>query len=236
MLDAVAEPVRREELRWTHRTRIRVRGREAGTATWPALDLSLEGPEGERWTLLTDARPLEVVSILEEFPDRVSPFSYRLPAADSSIPTWAAAAGGALGMLAAVALVAGLRRRRRHARESPAPVGTPWSDALDQLAQAAESAETDWRGASDRSAQALRRYVTRRFGVPLESHTTEELEARTPPFVLASRWPRLIELLRVLDSQRFRAAGNGNAADGLRTTLAEAARWVEDSIPPEAER
>jgi len=236
VLDAVAEPVQHEALRWTHRTRIRVRGHEAGAVVWPALDLALEGPEGERWTLRTEARTLDVASVLEDFPDRVTPFSYRLPEVEPAIPTWAAAAGGALATLAAVLLIAVVRQRRGRAIEATAPVGAPWTAALDELAGAAVETEADWRGASDRAARSLRRYVGRRFGVPLESRTTEELEARMPPFVLASRWPHLLALLRALDADRFRAAGDVQATDPLRATLAEARRWVEDSIPPEVER
>ncbi len=237
VLDAVIEPVERESLRWTHRTRIRVRGRSAGSALWPELDLALEGPEGERWTLRTDPRTLEVVSILEEFPDRVAPFSYRLPEVEPALPAWLAAAAGAAATLVVVLAIAALRRRH-HRRESsaPSPIGAPWTEALDALAGAAVAADVDWRSSSDRAARALRRYVRRRFGIPLESCTTEELEARTPPFVLASRWPRLLLLLRSLDADRFRAEGDARAVERLHAVLSDARHWIEDSIPPEVER
>ncbi|MDJ0867542.1 MAG: hypothetical protein QNK03_15645 [Myxococcota bacterium] len=241
LLDAVAAPVERSASSWTHRTRIRVRGREAGALDWPALQLEVVDPEGERWSLQTEARPLEVVSILPAHPDRVSPFPYLLPERAARGPgPWAAAAGGAAAALALVGAVALVRRRRaRGVAALPAAEAereAPWHEALEALERATAALPGDWRQASHVGARALRRYLSRRFGLDLECCTTEEAETRSPPFALAGRWGAALDVLRQLDAVRFRREDPSAAARRVATALDAACELVRETVPPEAER
>ncbi|HEY8492654.1 MAG TPA: hypothetical protein VIN04_02105 [Myxococcota bacterium] len=242
LLDAEALPVVKQDQRWLHRTRLRVRAREIGTGTWPSLALELIGPEGARTTLETEPRPFEVVSILPRHADRAEPFPLRLPARDAPLLSpLAAAAGGALAALAAVAAVAALRRGRARAAARAAQAGgvatpapdAPWHEALAALAAAAAEAEPDWRAAADRCSAALRRYATRRWGFAIECRTTEELAELTPPFALALRWPEALGWLRTLDALRFRPAPAPDAAARVRQVAEQAQAWVSATIPPE---
>jgi hypothetical protein len=238
LLDAETEPQERSAERWTQRTRVRVRAREVGPTAWPALRIDVDGPEGERTELETDARPLEVVSVLPDFPDRTATFPYRIPEADASRgPSWTAAAGGAAAALLGVAAIALARRARRAraraAAESPrAPEAR--SAALAELDAAL--AGGDWREAAGGAGLALRRYVTRRFGAPLSFRTTEEAEALAAPFGLSTRWPALLGVLRALDAARFRPDAGREAAGAARAAIADARRWVEGSAPPDGAR
>lgn len=240
LLDAEALPVEKQGQRWTHRTRLRVRAREVGTGTWPALALELIGPEGEHTRLETAPRPFDVVSVLPRFPDRLAPFPLRRPGGSAPGPSpLAAAAGGAAAALAAVAAMALLRRSRRRssvrAAEAAARSATaPWQDALAELAAAASTADADWRESADRCAAALRRYATYRWGFAIECRTTEELASLAPPFALALRWPTALGWLRDLDALRFQRADAPDAAVRVRRLAEEARRWVHESIPREA--
>ncbi|HTY17086.1 MAG TPA: hypothetical protein VMH82_05075 [Myxococcota bacterium] len=241
LLDAETLPVERDGARWTERTRIRVRAREIGATEWPAMRIDVEGPEGERSALETEARPLEVVAVSSEFPDQVAPFPYRMPApAPARAPALAAAAAGALAALAGVAALSLVRRARRRraaaASAALAPAAAPWADALAGLEAAAAAIDTDWRGSADEAGQALRRYVTRRFALPLAFRTTEEAAALSPPFALATRWADVLAVLRALDSVRFQRAEPGEAAARVRDAIEKARRWVAGSIPPESAR
>jgi hypothetical protein len=245
LLDAEALPVEKQGQRWTHRTRLRVRAREVGTGTWPALALELVGPEGARTRLETEPRPFEVVSVLPSFPDRVAPFPLRRPERGApGLSPLAAAAGGAGAALAAVAAVALARRTRRRAAARAAlaadavarAAAAPWQEALAELAGAADAADTDWRGAADRCSGTLRRYAARRWGFAIECLTTEELATLTPPFALALRWPAALAWLRELDALRFRPLAADGAALRVRRLAEDARRWVGDTIPPEAAR
>ncbi|MEB2346753.1 MAG: hypothetical protein OZ948_18685 [Deltaproteobacteria bacterium] len=243
LLDAEALPVEKQGQRWTHRTRLRVRAREIGSGTWPALALELIGPEGERTRLETAPRPFEVVSILPRFPNRLVPFPLRRPGGSAPGPSpLVAAAGGAAAALAAVAAVALLRRSRRRsaaraaraAEAAARAAGAPWQEALSELAAAARASDTDWREAADRCATALRRYATRRWGFAIECRTTEELAALAPPFALALRWPTALAWLQELDALRFRPGDAADAAARVRRLAGDAQRWVAESIPREA--
>jgi hypothetical protein len=240
ILDAVAEPVERAGERWTHRTRIRVRGRRAGRVEWPPLELDVEGPEGERWSLRTEALPIEVISARDLHPSQLEPFSYRLPAAGKGVSPLAAAGAGALGALGLIGMVAFVRRaRRRRAARPPmgraAAANRPWTGALRELERAGDEIDGDWRGAGGRAAGTMRRYLGLRFGLAAESATTEELEAAVPPFPLARRWPGALALLRALDDARFRPGrpDGSSERERLRETLAGLRGWIEDTIPPE---
>jgi hypothetical protein len=245
LLDAEALPVEKQGQRWTHRTRLRVRAREVGAGTWPALALELIGPEGGRLALETEPRPFEVVSVLPAFPDRVSPFPLRRPERGApGLSPLAAAAGGAAAALAAVAALALVRRARRRSAARAAlatdadarTAAAPWQEALAELAAAAAASDTEWRRSADRCAGALRRYTARRWGFAVECRTTEELAALAPPFALALRWPAALAWLRELDALRFRSAAVGDAAARVRRVAQDASRWIDDSIPPEAGR
>jgi hypothetical protein len=241
LLDAETLPVERSGERWTQRTRIRVRAREIGATEWPRMRIDVEGPEGARSVLETEARPLEVVSVLPDFPDQVATFRYRLPEPEAArTPTALAAAAGALAALGSVAAVALLRRvRRRRAAAAaavlPAPTA-PWIEALAGLDQAAAAVESDWRRSADGAGCTLRRYVTHRFGLPLAFWTTEEAAALAPPFGLASRWAGVVGVLHALDAVRFQPGEVPAAGARVRDAIEQARRWVAGSIPPESAR
>ncbi len=244
LLDAEALPIDKRGERWTHRTRLRVRARDVGTGTWPALTLELVGPENERSTLVTEPRSFEVVSVLPEFPDRLAPFPLRLPTARPGLSPWLAAAGGAAAALATVGALALAQRRRRRAGERVPRTGdgaareasAPWTAAVRDVSAAAAAIDTDWRGSADAIAVALRRYAAQRWDFAIECRTTEELASLPPPFALSWRWPAALAWLRELDALRFRANAADDAPVRVRHIAAAAERWIEASIPSEAPR
>lgn len=244
VLEVEALPVTKRGLRWTHRTRLRVRAREVGSGTWPALTLEVVGPEGEPSTLRTEPRPFEVVSVLPVFPDRVTPFSLRLPETSAGLSPWVAAAGGATAALAGVGVVALVRRRRRYAAErarhraasAARAVDAPWSAALAELTAAANASNSEWRCSADTIAVALRRYAGKRWGFAISCRSTEELAALAPPFALARRWPTALAWLRELDALRFRPGAANDAPEQVRHIAEAAARWIEETIPAESSR
>ena len=240
LLDAEALPVESTRARQLQRTRIRVRARETGSFEWPALRVEIEDASGARSELLTAARPIEIVSVLPRFPERVEPFSYRMPAADrdAMAPLWAATAGS-LATLALLSLIAIARRVRQRSRARAAAAtgiaaSQPWVEALAAITAARSEANADWRRAGGLGARALRRYVARRFGVAVESLTTEEVAAITRPLRAASRWPVALDCLRDFDAKRFRAHSDASATAQVRATLDATQRFVEASMPPEA--
>lgn len=240
LLDANTLPTEISDARQLQRTRIRVRARETGSFEWPALRVGIEDASGARSELVTAARPIEIVSVLPSFPERVEPFSYRLPVArEPGVESlWGAAAAGSLGTLALLALVAVARRAHRRAQvrkleAARSAEAQPWVEALAALAKARSSTDANWRRAGGLGARTLRRYVARRFGVAVESLTTEEIAAITAPFGTSSRWPAALETLRDFDAERFRAQSDASAAEQVRTALDAAQRFVEASIPPE---
>jgi hypothetical protein len=239
VLDAEALPVDKQPLRWTHRTRVRVRARDVGAGEWPALELELVGPEDEGSTLRTPPRPFDVVSVLPAFPDRLEPFPMRRPGAHPGISPWLAAAGGAAAALAAVGALALVRRRRRRGSEGPsvelaADGAAPWVTARHELAAAADACATDWRGAADAIAATLRRYTARRWGFAIECRTTEELAVLAPPYPASLRWPPALGWLRELDALRFRPGGPTDAPARVRQIAEAAGRWIEATTPAEA--
>jgi hypothetical protein len=238
LLDAVALPVETDGARQVHRTRIRVRAREAGSHEWPAQRVEIEDANGVREELVAEVRAFEVVSVLPDFSERVEPCSYRLPSAkrDAVAPLWAAAAGS-LATLALLGAFAVVRRARRRTRERDAAAAQsaaskPWVEALAALDTA--RATRDWRDAGGIGARALRRYVARRFALAAESLTSEEFAAVAQPFGAGSRWPAALECLRDFDAERFRAQSDADATAQLHAALDAAQRLVEASIPPEA--
>lgn len=237
LLDSERLDVEKRESRWVHRTRLRLHAREVGKRTWPAGQVEVEAPDGSIAAVPFDALPIEVVSVLPEFPDRLAPFGVRVPPPPSAAPGslgWAAA--GAATALAAVGLAARVRRQRRSragvaARSAPAE--PPWVAARAELERAGRDLSADPLGAADAVARTLRRYVARRFAADTEARTTEELARATPPFAVTSRWPRFVALLEALDTERFPAR---ERVDGerIRALLADARDFVEQSVPDTA--
>jgi len=236
LLSSETLPVTKEPGRWIHRTRLRVRAREVGRFHWPAWPMIVENADGAASPLSIEGRDIDVSSVLPEFTGREGPFGLRRAAGrGGGDPLWAAAAG-ALAMLALIGLVALVRRerRRRAARESgleagPSRASTPaWEDAGRAFDEAGR--EADPNAAADAIAAAIRRYLERRFGVSTGAFTTEELAAAATPFVVRSRWPRYLDLLRELDALRFPPAPE-DASPRVAAALAEARALVADSTP-----
>lgn len=240
-------PVEKQPTRWVHRTRLRVRARASGHFVWPASVLEVEAPDGSVSALPVAEVPVEVVSILPDYPDRFTPFGVRrpAPAARRSESIWGPAAAGALAALAGVGLVVLARRRRGGAQAAPAEPGAartepPWNLAREDLAQARERAASDPFAGAHAIARALRRYLARRFAADAIGRTSEELAAATPPFGARSRWPAFVAILRGLDEFRFLPESDRGVREALAARVAallsEAEDFVEDSTPPEARR
>lgn len=238
VVEQAALPVEREPERWVHRTRVRLRARELGATAFPALRLEIEAPDGAVRELVLAERPLEVVSVLPELPERDAPFGLAAPAArPPGAAGWLApAAAGAAAALAAIAAVALVRRRAR-ARAGTARAAPPapvWHEAQDALAAALREAPTDPRAAAGLAAAALRRYAAGRFGGDSTARTAEELAVQLPPWGARELWPELAALVRRLDDARFRPSAP--PADALAAALRDAVRFVRDTTPPEARR
>jgi hypothetical protein len=230
VLSAETLPVRREPGRLVHRTRFLVRARATGDFAWPAQEAQVETPDGERVPVALAARPLRVVSVARELPERTTPFGFREPREPGRVRGFLLpAAFGAAAALAALAL-AGYARR---SRPSPAATPSPAPAAPEGLAAApARAAQTALAGALARlerepveaanaASAALRGFVEHVTGVQASRATTEELVAIHPPFLLETRWPEWLALLAALDAARFRAAALETAAarDGLAAQL-----------------
>jgi hypothetical protein len=242
LLDAETPPPERLASRWIQRTRLRIRAREPGRFEWPGGTLDVEAPGGETRPLAIAALPIEVVSVLPDAPDRLTPFGVReLPeSAAGAGALWAAAGAGALAALGALATGRRMVRRaraRRAAPSAPAPSEPPEPRARAGFAGARAALPADARAAADMASAALRRFVMQRFGAPAHARTTEELETTAPPFALSSRWPRLLALLRALDGERFAPPARGGADAARVGELLDAAEaFVEQSQPPAAAR
>ncbi len=61
-------PIAKQGSRWIHRTRIRIRAREVGSFRWPRGSVTVESPEGETQVVSVGELPLEVTSVLPEYP------------------------------------------------------------------------------------------------------------------------------------------------------------------------
>jgi hypothetical protein len=193
--------------RWVHHQRFRARARSTGPLRWPALELGVEAPDGTRQTVVAPERPFEVVSLLDEQPERRSPFSFRSPhLAEERSGPWLPALLGSLFTLAALGLVALVRRARRGGEALPASAlaAEPENGAVLLAALGRAEAEGDPVRAADLASEALREWAAERFRAPfLRSATTEELAARPPPFLLTTRYPALVAALAALDALRF---------------------------------
>lgn len=234
IMDAERPSVDREPGRWVHHQRFRARARSTGPLRWPALELGVESPDGERQTVTAPERPFEVVSLLDEQPERRSPFSFRSPRlADEGSGPWLPALLGSLFTLAALGLVAVVRRVRRGAETALAlaPTADPENVSALLAALGRAEAEADAARAADLASEALRDWAAERFRAPfLRSATTEELAVRPPPFLLTTRYAALLAALAALDALRFPPP-----RDDARRALADAlarARALAGSTAP----
>ena len=240
LLDAEALPPERLASRWLHRTRLRIRARELGRFEWPAGTAEVEAPDGGKMRLALDAHSLEVVSLLSETPERLTPFGVRPLPETPTRSLLAAAAAGAFGSLAALSIVLRVARRRRAraARPREPAVGEPpETRARATLGRAREALEADPRAAADAAATALRRFLIERFGVPAPARTSEELAAMTPPFALSTRWAGVVALLRSLDAERFAPPAKPPGGAARLTPLLDGAEaFIAQNLPPAAPR
>jgi len=246
ILDAETLAVEKQEGRWIHRTRVRLRARELGQFVWPAQPVEIEGPDGTLQRLVLDGRPLEVVSVQPDFPGRDVPFGLRealgaLPARGSA---WGAAAAGALASGAVMALVGIIRRVRRRRGAQPSELSTaasgsalsPWRAACRALDGIAAHLDAEPVPATDALARTLRSYATQRWRRDVSALTTPELAAITPPAEAARHWPALLELLRSLDDARFlpgKVAASQGAARA-RDVLERVRAFIAATTPPGA--
>jgi len=243
VLDSETGEVRKEDARWIHRTRVRVRARDVGALVWPGTTLAVDTPEGEVERVEVEPLAIEVRSALDAHAGRTTPYGVRTIAAarvgEGSLVA-AFAAGVALA-LAGVGLLA-LARRRRAAASAQAPAAETappqppaWEVAREAVADAGRDLERDPVAALDALARALRRYASARFRADLAGRTTEELEAIPPPFLLTTRWPALIALLRDLDAARFPPPRDPAALRARGAELVRVAEtFVAQTVPREA--
>jgi hypothetical protein len=245
ILDAEALQVEKEDGRWIHRTRLRLRARELGQYVWPAQPVEIETPDGATQRLVLDGRPLEVVSVQAEFPGRSVPFGLREPDPDPAAggSTARAAAAGALAGAAAVALL-GVARRARRRRHGIVSVGggggggpgaaTPWRAAREELETLPARIEGDPDGAGDALARILRAHASWRWRRDLHASTTPELSVAPPPPEASEHWPVFLALLGALDEMRFLPDPTRDARETLRGVLTRVRAFVTDTTPPGA--
>lgn len=233
-IETLALETERETHRWVHRGRMRVRAIEIGQHRWPETQLEVRPADGERGELVLAGDTFEIVSTLSTRPDQLSAFGLRDPTGEASQRDLAlAAAAGAAGALACVALFLVLRRRtkkpsRTTAAEIPAEPGRV---AEAELARALELLALDPHASAQCAGSALRAFAVHRFGAPIETRTTEELALMRPPRNMRSRWKHLIEILARLDDVRFRPASAEPPRDALASTLEAAREFVRDASP-----
>jgi len=239
VLETRPPAVEREAGRWIHRIALRLRGREVGPSAWPAMRLAVEGPDGEVGSVEIPERPLEVVSVRQELPEREKPFGFASPpgalGGQGPLALLVAAGAGALATLATLGGVVLLRRRRaagrREAAEAaPAPLSA-WRAARGELEASLAALSADPRAGAERAALALRRYAQGRWGAPVRAATTPELESLRPPYGARSVWPRLLDLVRRLDAARFEPGPRDPGE--LEEVVREALHLVEETPPPQ---
>ncbi len=239
VLDAVGPTVEQQAGRDVHRTRFRVRARATGTFAWPGSSILAFTPEGEEFRLTLAPRPFRVSTVSDEVPGKRTFFSYREPSAlRSGGDGGNALVSGLIGALLAYASVALLVFVRRTRNASAAPVdaptpAAPWRATQAALAAANEIAEEDPTRAADMASGALRHYIDGRFGTDTTRATTEELRRLAAPFLLTTRWEKLMAVLEGLDQERFPPVQQDRAAQtaALREVIARAQDWVSDAAP-----
>lgn len=239
LLGAELPTVERGEARWVHRTRFRVRARDTGAFTWPALPLTLRDAEDRPRTLEAPARPFEVVSVLGDGDAPQGFLDYRVPATRGApgpgvglaALVGAAAALAGVGLLLLVRRVRAAERGARSGEGAAALAGLvgPWRAAHATLETAEARAAEEPVRAADLAASALRVLASRRVDPALVTRTTEELAARPAPATLEAAWPELVALLRDLDAVRFAPAA---AAPEAVRELVGRGRDLADRLGP----
>ena len=156
---------------------------EPGTLTVPALALRVVGPNGELEEISTEARTVQVKSLLANEPNaKPKPATGPVSVIEDDY-TLAWVLGGLLAAASIAALtwfVARWHARRPKAPPPPPPPRPAWEVALDKLEQlkrrqeqllSAERGEEFVDGVSD----ALREYLGHRYGFEGLESTTEEI-------------------------------------------------------------
>jgi hypothetical protein len=228
------EQVMKEPERWLHNTRLRIRAVEVGNFEFPGGRVKATSAEGAEEEIAYAPLAIEVVSSLGAESAQRVPFGLRrLPGARVGAFGAALAFGaGVVTALGVVGVVALARRRPapRGDEAKPDPGPPPWETARARLATAEAQLASDPRAALDAVAHALRSFAASRYGADAEARTHEELLAIAPPFLMTTRWPRFVALLRDLDRGRFPAqASDARAAKEL---LAAAREFVAEGAPP----
>jgi len=234
-------PIEKQEDRWNHVIRVRFRPREIGSLAWPTTVLEIETPNGATEKRVLESLPFEVKSVLHSYGGRSEPFPAR-PAPPPRRKGFAVQRVALGAFIAASLLALFFVLKRRGARlpppVAPAAEGKPWAVALNDLGNAAETADPGAAAAA--TAAALRRYMERRFGALTRAQTTEELAGATPPFGATSRWPTFTALLLELDTLRFSPRRSPEQApvesECVGELLDRSREFVEASMPPEALR
>jgi hypothetical protein len=235
ILDAERPSVERQPGRWIHRQRFRARARATGPFTWPALEIGVAAPDGEKRVVQVPERPFVVSSLLDAHPEQRGFFSYRAPrleAAGERGP-WLPALLGALLALGGVALFSWVRRARLAAAAAAQALAAAPA-AVDAAAAAREAlrraaGHADPVRAADLASVALRDWAAERARTPaLRAATAEELAARPPPFLLATRWPAFVAALHEFDALRFPPRAP-DAAARVRDAIARASDRIGGS-------
>jgi hypothetical protein len=225
---------------WLHRTHLRLRPLEDGPLRWPAIEIDVAAPDGERERLALPERVLEVGSVMRPAEDDRPPFGLVAPEHEATATAEplvfaAGAALGAGGALACSALVA--RRRRRRAAPAPEPGGTDEATPMargdetpagvDPLACARAALDRDPRRAAGLAAAALRRLVSDRCRVDLRAATTEELREARPAAAPPELFDELVHLIERHDASRFpdHPVDPARVARDVEQSAALAARW-----------
>ncbi|MCP5060392.1 MAG: hypothetical protein GY937_27150 [bacterium] len=227
-------------LRDIHHTRFRIRAREVGSFTWPASDVQIVRPDGKKRRLEIPARSFRVRSVVRDVPGQLTFFSYRDSPllgerGEASGVVLPALVGAALA-LAGVGLFALVRRARAVPQGSELEAGTeqaPWRATQAALAAASEIAESDLPRAADMASAALRVFVDQRFRTNTTRATSEELRGCKRPFLLTTRWDKLLDLLERLDGLRFppRPSDLEVGVQALRELIGEVQAFVADAVP-----
>jgi len=223
-----------------HLTHFRIRAREVGSFTWPATHVQIVRPGHPEQRLEIPARSFRVRSVVKDVPGQLTFFSYRESTrlgdrGEVRGVVLPALVGAALA-LAGVGLVVLVRRARALPKTSgmePKRDEAPWRATQAALAAASEIAGNDLPRAADMASAALRVFVDRRFRTHTTRATSEELRGRKPPFLLTTRWERLLDLLERLDALRFppRSGDLQVGVHALRNVIEEIQAFVTDAVP-----
>jgi len=143
---------------------------------------------------------------------------------------WTLAAG--LGLLAALAGLAAVRRRKAAAAGTPAPHLPPLAE-LDRALAAARAAASPAAGLAGVSL-ALRRFLGRTLGFPAAESTTSEVQRQLLARHLPTGLPRrAVDLLRACDLVKFaRQPAPGGAVDRWAGEAARIGREVDRHLHP----